>query len=299
MTAEGAAKQAQEYAALQHLHYGETPYLSTVEFAGQSEDYPIGMATTITPGREDVIARAVFTTGERDLYRPIIARSGETKSWFACWKVGEVAPYAPENMNDERIREQAVEIWRQLEARKKAEARASELAQQVRDAGKPMSEALGEQRITGAESSLFLSVVETGEFHYRGVPGVLDPDPFTFFFQQPQILSPNGVENAGPQFMETVFNELSPGDVGVAANIDKSAYYVVKVLTRSPTTPEELDAFRKRFLEEPLFEGPSFGTGQRLPSVYQNLAIGELQRNLLDWQGQLLQQHGVTLSDME
>jgi hypothetical protein len=146
---------------------------------------------------------------------------------------------------------------------------------------------------------LFLTVVNTGEFHYQGVPGMLDPNPFTFYFQQPQILNPTGVEKAGPEFMETVFNKLSPGEVGVATNADKSAYYVVKVLTRSQATPEQLAEFRKRFLEEPLFEGYSFGGGRSFPSVYQHLAIGELQQNLLDWQGQLLRQHGVQMSDME
>jgi hypothetical protein len=33
--------------------------------------------------------------------------------------------------------------------------------------------------------------------------------------------------------------------------------------------------------------------------VYQNLAIGELQESLLNWQDQLLRQHGVQLSALE
>jgi hypothetical protein len=296
MTAEKAAQLAEDYADEHGFHYGETTFLSSLELAEEAEEYPVGMAETTTPGREDVIARVVFATGERDLYRPIVARSTATKSWFVCWKVGEQKDYAPEHLNDEQVREQAVAIWRELEARKRAEARAEELAQLVRDSGKPMTEVLSEQRITGSETSLFVEPVTTGEFRYQGLPNQLDPNPLMLLYLgNPQILSPNGVEKAGPAFMETVFNELSPGDVGVAANYDRSAYYVVKVLTRSQGTPEEWETFRKRFMNEPLFEG----LGPTYPSVYQKMAQFETQRNLIDWQSELLRQHGVQMSDLE
>jgi hypothetical protein len=126
----------------------------------------------------------------------------------------------------------------------------------------------------------------------------LDPNPLILqYYGQPQILNPTGVEKAGPDFMDAVFNALAPGDVGVAANIDRSVYYVVKVVTRSQATPEEFQKFRQRFLQEPLFGYAYSGWPRR--SVYQNLAIGELQENLLNWQDQLLRQHGVQLSALE
>jgi hypothetical protein len=45
-----------------------------------------------------------------------------------------------------------------------------------------------------------------------------------------------------------VFDKLKVGEVGTAAPADKSDVYVVKIVNRTPSTPEELETFRQTFL---------------------------------------------------
>ena len=50
--------------------------------------------------------------------------------------------------------------------------------------------------------------------------------------------------------MRKVFEELQDGDVGVAYNVDKSIYYVVKVKNRSTSVPGSWEALQQGFRAE-------------------------------------------------
>ncbi len=291
-----AQKELEAYAAEHKLHYAVTPLLSGLELS-ESEDHPIGQAVTVSDATNPLpIPNVVLQTGAQDTYRPIMARSPVTDSWFVTWKLADREPYVPEDMSDERVREQVVAAWREVQAREKAKARAEELAQLVEQSGKPMGEVLGDKTVTGAEDEVNVTIAETGDFRWLSIPGAPQPNPFSFY--PPEIQDPPGVEKAGADFMETVFDEIGPGEAGVAANFDRSTYYVVHVTERTPARDaESFEDFRKRFLYEPVFEQndflAQFGLDPR--SVYQRLAVRTMIDYQSDWVDDLWKRHDATL----
>lgn len=296
LSAADAAKKLEAYAAENKLHYAVTPLLSGLELS-ESEEHPVGQAVTVSDATNpQPIPNAVFQTGAQDTYRPIIARSPVTDSWFVTWKIDDREPYIPEDMSDERIRDQVVSTWREVQAREKAKARAAELAQLVEQSGKPMAEVLGDKTVTGAEGELNITLAETGDFRWLSIPGSPQPNPFSFY--PPEIQDPPGVEKAGADFMEAVFAEIGQGETGVAANYDRSTYYVVHVTERTPAQDaESFEDFRKRFLYEPVFEQndflAQFGLDPR--SVYQRLAVRTMIEYQSDWVDDLWKRHDATL----
>jgi hypothetical protein len=296
VTREEAAKRFQAYAEEHGLHYAQTPLLSAQEL-NESEDHPVGQAVTVSDGQNaQAIPNIVFQTGAQDTYRPITARNPTTDSWFVTWKTGDQAPYVPDDLDNERVREQVVQAWREVQAREKAQARADELAKQVSESGKPMGEVLGDQTVTGKEGELNLTLAETGQFRWLSIPGAPQPNPFSFY--PPEIQDPPGVEKAGPDFMETVFNEIGEGETGVAANFDRSTFYVVHVTQRTPARDEAaFEDFKQRFLAEPVFEQndflAQFGLDPR--SVYQRLAVQTMIEYQSDWVDELWKRHNATL----
>jgi hypothetical protein len=204
-------------------------------------------------------------------------------------------------MSDERVREQVVTAWREFQARDKAKARAEELSKLINDTGKPMGELLGEQTVTGKEGEVNITIAETGEFRWLSIPGAPQPNPFSFY--PPEIQDPPGVEKAGPDFMKSVFSGIDPGQAGVAANFDRSVYYVVRVSERTPLSTDEVafDDFRKRFLYEPVFEQndflAQFGLDPR--SVYQRLAVRTMVEYQSDWVDALWKRHNAELYEQK
>lgn len=299
MTPARAAELLKEYAAEHGLHYDETPLLSEQELR-ESQDHPLGNAQLAGEMTPRPLVEVLFQTGPQDVFRPVIAENPVTESWFVTWKISEQPPFEPSSLQDERIRAQVVQTWRELQAREKAEARARELADQVAASGQPMAAALAETTITGRTGDLFLTVTETPEFSWLTVPGAPEPNPFSF--QPPQIQDPPGVQKAGPDFMRTVFDELAVGQTGVAANYDRSVYYVVRITERTPSeTDPRYDAFRERFLMQPVFQEneflAQFGIDPR--SVYQRLAVREVLELQPDWIRGLWARHSATFVGRE
>lgn len=300
ITPERAVELLQAYAAEHRLHYSETPLLSLQEFREDNDEYPVGDALVADDRSGRTLVDALFQTGAQDTYRPIVAENVDTQSWFAAWKLGEQPPYEPKSLDDERVREQVVKTWRELQAREKAEARARELAEKARSSGQTLSAVLGETTITGAEGGLFLTVTETPEFAWLSTPSAMRSNPF--FPEIPRIQDPPGVTGAGEDFMRTVFDELQPGEVGTTASYDRSTYYVVRVVSRTPSPNDsQWETFRERFLREPVFQGDPLLArfGIERPSVYEYLAAGEVAEYQPDWlrgpQG-LWTKHGAMLN---
>ncbi|MFO1092723.1 MAG: SurA N-terminal domain-containing protein, partial [Planctomycetaceae bacterium] len=291
ITPEHAAELLQAYAAEHKLHYSETPLLSYQELQEQKDEYPVGAADMVDDPSRAPLVNMLFQTSARDTYRPIISENGTTQSWFAAWKTGEQAPYQPKSLDDERVREQVVKAWRQLQAREKAQARAQALVEIARNGGQSLAAALGETTVTGADTGLFIDVKETPEFSWLTMPTAQPFNPFAP--RIPRIQAPPGVQDIGEKFMrtesdfmKTVFDDLKPGDVGVAANVDRSEYYVVRIVSRTPTPTDPLyAAFQQRFLREPVFDRDPillrFGLDE--PSAYETLAFGEMSELRPNW----------------
>ena len=292
MSDERAAELIRDYAQEHNLHYGETELLSFTELM-ESEEYPVGQAMTVVPAgaRPETVPNAVFNTGKEDRYRPVTAEEPVFSSWFVFWKLEDKDDYVPESMNDERVREQVVEAWRELQARPRAQARAEELAELVRNGDAPMDEVFGEITITGEEDSLLLQVTETGDFTWL-TTGSLEPQLYSR--TPPRLMSPAGIELGGEDFMQVVFDELAPGEVGVAPNADRSIYYIVSPKDRIPAAGEEFETFRQNFLKQQVFEKNDMFAGMGFDSIYRQLAVMKTQETRSDyWVDDLWERHGA------
>ena len=131
--------------------------------------------------------------------------------------------------------------WKRLEAQPLAKKRADELAKIATESGKELAVALADQSITGISSGTMLTVTESDKFSFYQESAAADP-----MNRQPSIRlgNPTGVENAGRGFMQTVFEQLADGEIGVALNDDASVYYVVKVFDRNPADRDEFKESR-------------------------------------------------------
>jgi hypothetical protein len=176
------------------------------------------------------------------------------------------------------------------EARKLAEKRAAELAKSA--SGKPLSEALKGQTVTGEPKGQELTLREPPKFtwfHDSAATSVnpMAPKP------PPEISTVPFVENPGDEFMELVFDQLQVGEAGAAPNADRSVYYVVKVLDRIPGA-KEMEALRAKFYADrtELF-GPSISGFPGLSSSYQSLAERQQMTVVQKWLERLEQQYAV------
>ncbi|MEX0585505.1 MAG: hypothetical protein WD176_02595, partial [Pirellulales bacterium] len=291
-----------QYAAEHNLHYAETPFLSDEEMF-KSEDHPVGAARDVNDPNGRPLPAVFFQTGPQDTFRPVVVANPLTQSWFVAWKIDEHKPYTPANPNEEPVHGQIVKAWREMQARELAKTRADELAAKAAASGQSLSASLSETTITGKEGDLFLTVTETPEFSWLSTPGAMGPNPFAV--DLPRIQDPPGVERVYEDFMRIVFDELQPGEVGVAPNSDRSIYYVVRVVSRTPT-PDDAGyaAFRERFLREPVFQAhPLFAMqGIEWPSIYQSMAIQQSLKSEPNWtQGPkgLFTRHDVQMVDLQ
>ncbi len=282
LTNEQAAKELEKYAAEHHLVYVVTPLLSYEQLAN-SEDYPIGSAIT-TLGQRSTVAQFLYFSPPAALYRVGQADNFLTSSGYAFWKLADKAAYAPQSLDAEKeLRDQVTEAWRKLQAQPKAKARAEELAKQIRESDKPMPEALAETTVTGQDGSLFVTIRSTGDFSWMNRP-IVPPTSL----QQNSSVVPSvvpGVDEPGADFFKTVFDEMQVGDVKVLPNKDQSAFYVIKILNRTPSTPEELEKFREDFIKSGL--QPAYGSlAQRTLSEYST-----------DWFNDFFEEHEVVVME--
>jgi hypothetical protein len=275
LTPEEATKRLELYAAQNQLNYVTTSPLSYLELR-DSEEFPIGQALTL---QRVSVADALEMSRPTDLYRVMQANDFTSSRSYVLWKIEDKAGYAPQTLDDDPgLRAAVTEAWNLEQARPKAKARAEALAKKIRESDQPMGTVLAEETITGTENSLFIPVRITGDFTWMQKPIVPQ-----LSFQQQFPVRPStipGVENPGEEFFNEVFNNLNVGEVGVAPNNDHDTYYVVKIESRDPSTPEQLEAMRKKFLEEGT-QAPGY------PSMLQQMR----EKNFVNWLEQLLIDH--------
>lgn len=250
ITAEQASKKLKAYAEKNGLAYVETPFLSFQELQG-SEDYPVGPAAAVNhPQKANVATDAFESFGRSMFYLPRPAASLDPMgqgSRFVYWMTGERPDGEPQNMDDPIVKEQVVKTWRELKARAKAEERAAALVKMAKEAAdKPLTEVFAEQSATGQPGTGYLSVRPTGKFSWYRMPVV--PTRSMQRESSPTLTELPGLKPLSDSFFTTVFEKLKVGEVGTATSADKSEYYVVKVISRTPSTPEELETFRQTFL---------------------------------------------------
>ena len=195
---------------------------------------PIGTSFVMAGQRPFAFAALVNArAGVGELYTPVTSRgfSGGDKRYIS-WKIDETLPVTPAL---DSVRTQVEQVWRKQQAFKLAENRAKELASKVSKTT-TLKDSLG----TEEEKKL-----------------VLEPTNFSWFnpmfaraesrlqLSNVELLQP--VDNA---FMEAVF-ACKPNETTIAADSNKTVYYVVQVLELTPAS-----SLLDRFATSP-FEGVS------------------------------------------
>lgn len=191
------------------------------------------------------------------------------------------------------IVEQVRKAWLLAKARPNAAKRAKELASLAKSGKEQtLAETLEGKTVTGKKGSLELDdPITTGPFSWLrqaqvpqlGMRSQTSPPQLTSL----PILGTEGGQ-VGSDFMETVFNKLKNGEVGVVSNARRTVYFVVKVVQRSPLDPERDEDFRKQFLEEDVVGG-----GGPSASPYEYLAGARFQELTTRWSQQLNTKYGV------
>lgn len=264
------ASKLREFAKKNGLTYQETPLLQPPRMQSQyeklstavqpkaeeSDSFVEGIDTELRLTRQPgpVVITQVFNSAPTMIYMPqqavdsskreisfpgapapmVFLEPAEKANRYAYWKIADEEGRIPEFAD---VREQVIQAYKMIEAREPAQKRAEAIAKQVRDAkDKSMGDVLEETKVGGQP----IKVKATGSFAWmepgqRGAP--------------PQISQLDAVPKAGSEFMETVFQELEPGEVGVAPNADGTAYFVAKVDSRAFSLPTEQEALRQEFIE--------------------------------------------------
>ena len=189
--------------------------------------------------------------GYGELHSPVVSLgfTGGNKRYLS-WKTEETQPMTP---SLDAVRTQIEEVWRKQQAFKLAETRAREIASKVG------SSTLKDSLTTPEEKTL-----------------VQEPALFTWFnpmfARMESRLQLSNVELLQPvddSFMETVF-AAKPNDTVVAADSNRTVYYVVQVLELTP----EINSLFERFAAAPL-EGVStvsqLESDRALQPWFQNL----------------------------
>lgn len=284
------------------LDYVATDLVDRVDFERDNARYPMAQAVQVSqfPVRFSPFNPSGFIRGSRPrisdllfgrprnarekaprrLYRVIRAAEVEqvfnqrqlqgmfvsTTHVYVLWKTAHTERRIPD-FSEKEVREKVLQAWKEIEARSPAEKRAKALAAIVRGARKPMDEALQKETITGeADAAVVRTERIRNPITWLSLQRDRSSAPALGFPQERLIETPLvGIDKPGDDFRRTIFEMLKDGEVGVAANADKSAYYVVRVLERHPTTEEAW----KVHMEQMLAEDP-FGTGAS--RAYQDIS---------------------------
>lgn len=263
------------------MEFGDTGLLNPrdmSELKGIGEAQEPGTNEFMAGGATTVVD-VVFATKNETLCRVFIAEDQSTNDWYVYWKVEDAAAHIPQ-LADPGIREQVISQWKMQEAIPLAKKRGEELAEAIRKSKESMSEALGEQTVTGDKKSTQLAVRETQEFSWFTESTA---PPTSMAPRQPtvQMGRPIGIHAAGDKLMHGVFDGLKKDEVGAVLNDDASIYYVVRVIDRR-------DASRDGFKDTPLF---GFG------SPYDQLAQFDQRSIRVEYDKQLEKKYAVKWKD--
>jgi hypothetical protein len=192
----------------------------------------------------------------------------------------------PADLSEDGMRDRVVKAWKLREARQLAEDRAKEL---VATATKSSFEAaIKDATITGESKGKPLTTTTLGPFSWLRRSSAPRTD-----FAPPQILPTElpQLPAAGEEFMQTVFNELKVGGVGMAPAQDESAYYVVKVDSKS--LESNLPKIREDFIKEDFFSDPLDAFVGQPMNPFRRRSMVESQATMEEWLKTFREHHGV------
>jgi len=294
-SAEGAKKgtpqaitdRLKSFAKEHHLRYVKTDLLSAEEFVN-TEKYSIVEA--IEPVNNPLkqlnartTVRRLFDSQPDQLYTVDEAQDPLSNNRYVYWKIEDVESHVP-TFDEPGVEEQVLEAWKREKARPMAEKRAEELAAVLRESDKSMSETFSNETVTGEEDGLLMTVLPTDSFSWLRRPAAPGTDPFSA--PRAVLSTISGIDKAGNDFMRTVFDGMTNGEVKAVPNADKSVYYVVQVKNRTSSTPEGEEKHRQDFMRENLFGSfhPLIG---RFPTTYDYLTEREQLETVYRWSRQL------------
>ncbi|MBT4866045.1 MAG: hypothetical protein HON53_13145 [Planctomycetaceae bacterium] len=235
--------------------------------------------------------QVLFGRQDERLFSRESAQDPISNNQYVYWKLEDKASEVP-TLEDPDIRKQVVAAWKEQQARKPAEERATELAKRVREAlaeKQTMEQALKDQTVTGKSDGLELTVQDTGElFSWLTIPTA--QSPIAFIKPPPALSTIAAVEKAGNDFMRTAFDGLDVGEVGVAPNADMTAYHIILVKNRIPETPEGDAKFHEDFSKETLF-GSYIPQLNGATSTYYYLTDGNQGAMTGRWRQKLLKKY--------
>ncbi len=319
------AAELQTWAQNNGLRYVETGLLSYLDL-GNSDEHPIGRATEPSAqlgSNAPTVAERLFRSSSNTIYMSDQAVDRFlTSNQFAYWATEYKDRHVP-TLDEPGVKEQVVEAWKIAQARSKAEERAKAIAALIdsTEAGQDSAteeeeeadgteatedaeteeppetsrEILDGQTVTGQEGSLPLTPLTTSQFSWlsRNTPSAPGLNPFEPPPGPPVRMSEvSSVENAGPDFMETVFQQLKVGETGVAPNADHSIYYAIKLLQRTPAddgATDGLQNLQNGFLTSDVPFGREF----------QALAGDERQQIFFDWRRNFLDGYAVRFAETQ
>lgn len=166
-------------------------------------------------------------------YRPEVSQDVEG-NYFLFWKTDQVAERIPE-FKEPGVRERVLRAWKMVQARKLAEDRAKQLAEEARKAGKPLKDVFaGQPKITVQESEPF-SWMTYGAFPawWAQTPPQISKITAAGKKDEKPGKETEIVDMPGNDFMRQVFG-LEKGQVSVALNQPKTVTYVVRIADVTP-----------------------------------------------------------------
>jgi hypothetical protein len=232
-----------EFAKKNGMHASETPLLSQRELA-DSADYPIGKCVTPAPANQDnafpastsTVPELVFVDMAEQTLRATAVEDPETKNRFVFWTTKFTPSHVP-TFDEPGVKEIVTKTWKSVKARDIVKKRGQEIIDLVKKSDKPITELLADQTETGTPSSPQLVVGTTGLFTWLSESTV----PSNSMMPRANVEVtpvPSVVGGAGDTFMAEVFNNLQPGEYGIAPNVDHSCYFIIKVISKDK--PETL-----------------------------------------------------------
>lgn len=210
------------------LKGGTTPLVTAVE-ANQAAERPGFFKATV--GGEPV-ARVGFD--DSGVYVPkeaieipefAIDRDRDAVKRYLFWKIKNEPARVPE-LKD--IRDQVAFAWKTKQARAEARKLAEELAVKARQSSQTLAEQFSDRDVKRTNAFAWYETDLSGEFN---------PQP-----RPTRISRVDGVDDAGDEFMQTVFG-LDVDQIGTAMNNPENICYVIRVTTQTPSRDKLYDAF--------------------------------------------------------
>jgi hypothetical protein len=191
------------------------------------DDIPIGKSTAVDDGID--YSRFAFSGLARDFKPTLTSADGAS---YMVWKIDDQAERTP---TLDEIRPEVVREWKMIKARDLAKADAERLAKEAQASKQSLTEFFADQKQH--------PVTTTEPFSWR-TQGTVPDNPRN---TQVRLSEVDGVVDAGPEFMETVFDKLKTGEVGVAPNHSETTMYIVRIDAHAATD----EALRENFLAAP------------------------------------------------